>query len=114
MKWILSPKYSAIEFSNMIKLEFENYTSKLSQHFLFIFCKSWCGNHLFPKKIGRWHNISWLERFCTLCGSSDIHVGDVFHCISSCCYFKNEIKQYVSSFYWTNFKKFKQPVPSKK
>ena len=81
-------------------LEFENYLSQLPQNFLFTFCKFRCGNHRLPVETGRWHNTPRSERLCTLCDSTDI--GDEFHYIFSCGYFKKERKQYLSSFYCNN------------
>ncbi|XP_048242063.1 uncharacterized protein LOC125374743 [Haliotis rufescens] len=70
--------------------------------------------HHLPIELGRWHNIPVKERTCKLCDMSD--VGDEFHFIFVCPYFKPQRKLYVPISYAKNpnILKFKELFNCKK
>ena len=74
------------------ELKIEKYISILPYNYMFNFCKFRCDGHRLPVETGRWHNVSRADRLCHLCDSADI--GDEFHYIMSCNYFKQERRKY--------------------
>ena len=65
--------------------------------------KYWCplirfrlSNHNLPIETGRWENVTIQNRICPLCNNFDI--GDEFHYIFTCTFFKNERNRFLPSF----------------
>ena len=65
--------------------------------------KYWCPliqfrltNHNLPIETGRWKNVTIQNRICPLCNNFDI--GDEFHYICTCTFFKNERNRFLPSF----------------
>ena len=56
-------------------------------------------NHRFPVETGRWDDTDYAERKCTLCNQND--VGDNFHYLLICLYFRTDRKRYLNSRYYT-------------
>ena len=56
-------------------------------------------NHRFPVETGRWDDTDYAERKCTLCNLND--VGDNFHYLLICPYFRTDRKRYLNSRYYT-------------
>lgn len=69
-------------------------------------------NHKFPVETGRWNDIEYRERKCTLCDSGD--VGDNFHYLLICSYFKSQRNLYVDKKYFRrpNILKYKELLSS--
>ena len=84
---------------------FEKYISLLSPNLMFILCKFRSGSHRLPVETGRWQNLPREDRLCHLCESGDI--GDEFHYIMSCKFFKNERKRYLPEYCQKNINVFK-------
>ena len=93
-------------YKNVFK--FEHYLSVLPFNLLITLCKFRCGNNRLPIETGRWRNIPRSERLCHLCASADI--GDEYHYIMSCNYFKDERCKYLPQYCNKNINviKFKQ------
>jgi len=82
------------------ELKFENYITVLSLKNALKLCKFRCGNHRLPVETGRWQNVQRQERLCHLCESADI--GDEFHYVMSCPFFKKERYKYLPHYCCTN------------
>lgn len=57
-------------------------------------------NHKFPIEKGRWENIDHADRKCNLCQKNDI--GDEFHYLLVCPFFKSERNHAVDRYYYRN------------
>ena len=64
--------------------------------------KYWCPlirfgllNYILPIETGRWKNVTIQNRICPLCNNVDI--GDEFHYIFTCPFFKNERNRFLPS-----------------
>ena len=86
----------------------EKYLTILNGNLAKIMLKFRTGNHKLPVEVGRWHNIELTDRKCQLCHSSSI--GDEFHYILECSFFKTERQSLVSQYFYKrpNILKFKQ------
>lgn len=86
----------------------ENYLTKLNGTNLLNMLKFRTCNHKFPVERGRWENVEYSERKCELCQKND--VGDNFHYLLVCPFFKNQLKQYLHPYYFQrpNVLKYKQ------
>ena len=95
---------------NLFKIDvnFENYLSKLSKKHYSTLLKLRLSNHRLPVETGRWENIPIEERKCTVCEDNDI--GDEFHYLFVCNYFKSERKQFLTPYFYKkpNIIKFKE------
>jgi len=71
-------------------------------------------NHYLPVETGRWNNISFEDRICTLCHESEI--GDEFHYLFTCHFFSNSRTQFLHPYYYTrpNTYKFKELMQNKR
>ena len=69
-------------------------------------------NHKLPVEIGRWKKIDFDRRLCMLCKTD---VGDEFHYILNCKYFRSFRKLYIKPYYHKhpNTLKFSQLMNSK-
>ena len=97
-------------FKDTIKIE--PYLLKVPPRFYLHFAKLRTGNHRFPCERGRWLGLEINDRECNLC---DLHeVGDVFHYVLICPFFKNERQKYINKYYYTstNVLKFKELLNS--
>ena len=93
-------------------LKIEPYLLKVPPRFYLHFAKLRTGNHRFPCERGRWLGLEINDRECNLC---DLHeVGDVFHYVLICPFFKNERQKYINKYYYTstNVLKFKELLNS--
>ena len=81
-------------------LNLENYLVKLDLHDRINLCKFRCSNSRIPTVAGRYNNIEYEHRICSLCNMGDI--GDEYHYTMLCPYFKNDRKKLIDSKYWTN------------
>lgn len=64
-------------------------------------------NHKLPVEVGRWHGISHSDRKCNRCNKD---VGDEFHYLLVCDYFKSERQKYIKPYFYKrpNILKFQQ------
>ncbi|MEW8547526.1 MAG: reverse transcriptase family protein, partial [Candidatus Thiodiazotropha sp.] len=84
-----------------------NYISALSSYYCKIFIAFRTRNHKLPVETGRWASISLKDRICHLCNAD---IGDEYHYIMSCKYFKSLRSNYIKNYYYINPNtiKFKQ------
>ena len=59
-------------------------------------CKFRCGSHKLPIEMGRFFNIDRSERICDLYNKEEL--GDEFHYLSSCTFFKDERKKIIPEY----------------
>ena len=87
--------------------EISKYIKKLPNYFTKILLNLRTRNHKLPIEIGRWKSIPHSERKCTLCNSD---IGDEYHYIMSCVYFKEHRRKFIKQYYTRhpNTLKFKQ------
>lgn len=93
-------------------ISFEKYLVKISKPCYLRLLKFRTANHKLPTEIGRWDNTDIAERKCTKCNNH--LVGDEFHYLFECDYFKAERKRYLNSYYYRrpNIIKFSQLLNS--
>ena len=89
----------SFEISKYIKI-LPDYFTKILLNFKF-------RNHKLPIEIGRWKSIPHSERKCSLCSND---VGDEYHYIMSCVYFREQRQKFIKKYYikYPNTLKFKQ------
>ena len=63
-------------------------------------CKFRCGNSYIPIISGRFYGVDFEDRICSLCNSREI--GDEYHYVMKCTFFKNERQKFIDSTYWKN------------
>lgn len=99
-------------FKNDISIE--NYLLNLSKHKYWPIIKFRTCNHKLPIETGRWNNLEFSERKCTIC-DLDI-IGDEFHYLFECPYFKEDRIKYLRKYFYTrpNMHKYKELMQSKK
>ena len=56
-------------------------------------------NHKLPVETGRWKGVPYNERVCNLCHRD---VGDEFHMVLICTYFKEERSKYIKPYFYRN------------
>ena len=56
-------------------------------------------NHRLPMELGRWKGVPYNERLCTFCNND---VGDEYHMMLVCPYFKEDRVKYVMPYYYRN------------
>ena len=85
----------------IFKIDFccENYLLNLSDHYRKIFTKFRTSNHKLPIETGRWTNTPRQERVCNICDLEE--VGDEFHYIFNCKFFKKERESLLGQYYCT-------------
>ena len=76
-----------------------NYISALSSYYCKIFIAFRTRNHRLPIETGRWASISLKDRICHLCNAD---IGDEYHYIMSCKYFKSLRNNYIKNYYLSN------------
>ena len=79
----------------VIEFAFERYLVDLPLNLALSLCHFRCSNHKLPVEKGRLYNIERRLRTCDLCHLNVL--GDEFHYIFVCAFFKNERKKYISS-----------------
>ena len=76
----------------------ENYITILNGYLAKIMLRFRTGNRKSPAEVGRWHNIELTDRKCQLYHS--LSIGDEFHYILECSFFKTERQSLVSQYYY--------------
>ena len=71
----------------------EKYLTILPQDLLYNFCRFRCSSHRLPIETGRFFSIDRSERICDLCSKHEL--GDEFHYIFNCTFFKDERSKYL-------------------
>ena len=79
------------------EFKFENYLKCLPRNLALSLCHYRCCNHKLPIEKGRFYCIERDNRTCHMCNSNVL--GDEFHYIFECTYFKAERKKYIPDFY---------------
>ena len=85
-------------FKDINSLEF--YLKNLDLKDRINLCKFRCGNSLIPVVSGRFYGVDFEDRICNLCNKREI--GDEYHYVMSCTFFKNERKKFIADLYWKN------------
>ncbi|MEW8548127.1 MAG: reverse transcriptase family protein, partial [Candidatus Thiodiazotropha sp.] len=80
--------------------ECESYFSKLPMSLGIYFSRFRCMNHRLPIEFGRFSRLERAKRKCKLCGSGDL--GDEFHYLFKCSYFKRQRKKSIPMKYLKN------------
>ena len=93
--------------------KFEEYLDLLEKKDRMTFCKFRTTNHKLPIEIGRWYSVNRNDRKCLLCNKNDL--GDEFHYIFECPYFKITRKQCLGTYFRkrVNVCKFKDSFQNK-
>jgi len=76
----------------------QNYITKLPKKYIYALCKFKCVNHYMPIVTGRYANIPYEERICTICQTNDI--GDEFHYLFVCEKFAIERSRHIKRYYY--------------
>ena len=69
------------------QLIFEKYLNIIPERLWRLIIKFRTSNHYLPVETGRWNNILFEDRLCTICDKNDI--GDEFHYLFICKFFHN-------------------------
>ena len=85
-------------------LDRNSYFAYLSNKYCRILTAFRTRNHKFPIETGRWTSIPLDERICPLC---ETDIGDEFHYILQCQFFKHERKKYIKPYYTRNINTIK-------
>ena len=75
--------------------EISKYIKKIPNCFTKILLNFRTWNHKLLIEIGRWKNIPHSEKKCTLCKSD---IGDEYHYIMSCVYFKEHRRKFIKQY----------------
>ena len=79
---------------------FEKYLIRVSNIYYDKIIKYKTGHHRLPIETGRWDDTPLNERKCNVCNKNDI--GDEYHYLFSCDFFKNERKLYLKPYFYVN------------
>lgn len=79
-------------------IQFEPYITALPYKLYINMIRFRTGNHKMPIEIGRWNNVDIDDRKCHLCTTNSI--GDEFHYLLQCPYFKRERLRLLPAGYW--------------
>lgn len=79
-------------------IQFEPYITALPYELYINMIRFRTGNHKMPIEIGRWNNVDIDDRKCHLCTTNSI--GDEFHYLLQCPYFKRERLRLLPAGYW--------------
>ena len=79
-------------------LEMPKYLTKLKTIDYLNSLKFRTGNHHLPVETGRWNNIEYSQRKCTLCNLNDI--GDEMHMLLICPHFEQTRKSFIKKYYF--------------
>ena len=93
-------------------MNFEKYLTILPESKYLSFLKFRTANHKLPIEVGRWTNTDISDRKFPKCDANDL--GDEFHYLLQCQYFKRDRIQFLDKFYYTrpNVLKFTQLMNS--
>ena len=80
--------------------QFENYLSKLPLNLAISLVRFRCMNHRLPIEYGRFSRLERARRKCKLCGN--VELGDEFHYMFKCSYFKRQRKKCIPVKYLKN------------
>ena len=84
------------------KIKFEKYLMKLDITERINLCKFRCRNSKIPVVVQGYAylNIPYENRICTFCNQNEI--GDEYHYVMRCHYFKNSREKYIENVFWIN------------
>ena len=80
----------------------QNYLLKLPSQYRYAICKFKCANHKMPIVSGRYSNIAVDARKCTLCNLKPREIGDEFHYLFKCPFFKEERVRYIKRYFYNH------------
>ena len=89
--WSTNPENSSKHRNHTIfkeNIKLEEYFLRLPKFMYEYLARFRTGNHRFPCETGRYQNVEYAERKCTLCNLED--VGDEMHYLLICPFFQNE------------------------
>ena len=86
----------------------EKYITALNGSLLYAMIRFRTANHKMTIETGRWNDMDLPDRKCQLCTKNDL--GDEYHYLLRCIYFKNERRNYIDPYFYTspNVLKFKE------
>ena len=82
--------------------QLQNYLLKLPSQYRYAICKFKCANHKMPIVNGRYSNIAVDARKCTLCNLKPKEIGDEFHYLFKCPFFKDERIRYIKRYFYNH------------
>ena len=82
------------------KKQLKSYLLNLPSQYMFALCKFKCHSHKLPIATGRFVGLSVDDRICPLCNTND--VGDEYHYLYKCNYFKEPRAKFLKRHYYTN------------
>ena len=108
---IYHQNWSATVFSNSTCINYrvmtvhknlQKYLLKLPSQYRYAICKFKCANHKMPIVNGRYANIAVDDRKCTLCNLKPKEIGDEFHYLFKCPFFKEERVRYIKRYFYNH------------
>ena len=85
----------------------QEYLLRLPSQYMYAICKFKCANHRMPIVEGRYANVEVDNRTCNLCNLNPKEIGDEFHYLFNCPFFKVDRVRYIKRFFYTNPNMFK-------
>ena len=108
---IYNQNWSTSVFNNSICLNYrvmsdrknlKNYLLKLPSQYRHAICKFKCANHRMPIVEGRYAGVDVDNRTCDLCDLNPKEIGDEFHYLFNCPFFREDRVRYIKRFFYTN------------
>ena len=108
---IYNQNWSNEVFNNSICLNYrvmtdckhlKNYLLKLPSQYMYAMCKFKCANHRMPIVQGRYAGVDVDNRTCNLCNLNPKEIGDEFHYLFNCPFFREDRVKYIKRFFYTN------------
>ena len=113
---IYNQNWSNSVFNNSICLNYrvmsdrkhlQEYLLRLPSQYMYAICKFKCANHRMPIVEGRYANVDVDNRTCNLCNLNPKEIGDEFHYLFNCPFFREDRVRYIKRFFYTNPNMFK-------
>ena len=108
---IYNQNWSTSVFNNSVCLNYrvmsdrkhlKNYLLKLPSQYMYAICKFKCANHRMPIVQGRYAGVDVDNRTCDLCNLNPKEIGDEFHYLFNCPFFREDRVRYIKRFFYTN------------
>ena len=108
---IYNQNWSIAVFNNSVCLNYrvmtdrkylQNYLLKLPSQYMYAICKFKCANHRMPIVTGRYTGVEVDNRTCDLCNLNPKEIGDEFHYLFNCPFFREDRVKYIKKFFYTN------------
>ena len=75
---------------------------QLPSQYMYAICKFKCANHRMPIVTGRYTGVEVDNRTCDLCNLNPKEIGDEFHYLFKCPFFREDRVKYIKRFFYTN------------